>query len=349
MIGLALAATTSAWAQTQYQSRQTPPIKLGCSGGENNDASSIYCCGGTLGALVIRDGVPCILSNNHVLARSGSATQGDDTIQPGLIDVGCRAANAQVVGDFAGNLVPLGTANVDTALSIVRPGMVDSNGFILGIGVPCASTQNAALNMPVIKSGRTTGTTTGTVTSLNTSVSIQYQKGCNSGKRFTISFTNQVVTTAMSAGGDSGSVLLSNDGTLNPVGLLFAGSSSVTIYNPIQSVVNAYTAGGHSFAFVGNTCSGFVADPVPPGPAQAEFDRALAVKVEHEDEIMKLDGVCGVGVGCDADVVTKAAIVVYMQKPKQDAQPGPAPAPKLAKSYDGIPVRVIYTEPFVAQ
>lgn len=345
--GLALGLTSTAMAQ--YTARQTPPIKMGTSGGENNDASSIYCCGGTLGALVVYDGAFCILSNNHVLARSGSATAGDDTIQPGLIDVGCRATSSQVVADFAGNLVPLGTANVDTALSVARPGMVDTSGAILGLGVPCANLQAATLNLPVIKSGRTTGTTTGTITSLNTSVSISYQKGCNSGKKFTVSFTNQIVTGAMSAGGDSGSVLYSNDGTLNPVGLLFAGSSATTIFNPIQSVVNAYVAGGHTFSFVGGNCGGATADTPAPGPTQKSFDAALSVKVENEFELMKLSGVYGVGVGCAVDDVSKAAIVVYVEKPAENAKPGTTTASKIPKEIQGVPVRLIFTDAFVAQ
>ncbi|MEO6710498.1 MAG: hypothetical protein ABIP42_13035, partial [Planctomycetota bacterium] len=70
----------------QHRTQQTPPVKMGTSGGSANDASHLYCCGGTLGSLVRRDGVLCILSNNHILARSGSAVAGEDTIQPGLID-----------------------------------------------------------------------------------------------------------------------------------------------------------------------------------------------------------------------------------------------------------------------
>jgi hypothetical protein len=331
-----------------HQVRQTPPIKLGTSGGETDDASRLYCCGGTLGAAVLYDGRLAILSNNHILARSGSAPSGDDTIQPGLIDVGCRATGSNVVADFAGNLVPLGTANVDTAISFARAGMVDTTGYILDVGVPCANTQAPALNMQVMKSGRTTGITTGRITSLNTSVSVQYQRGCNQGQRFTVSYSNQVVTTNMSSGGDSGSLLLSNDGTPNPVGLLYAGSSSATIYNPIQDVVNAYTSGGHSFSFVGNTCGGFVQDPVEPAPPEADFQKALDVKVEHEHDLMKTPGIWGVGVGFSETDVTQAVIVVYVEKPDPTA-PGQQQRPNLPKDYDGVKVRVIETDPFVAQ
>ena len=47
-------------------------------------------------------------------------------------------------------------------------------------------------------------------------------------------FVGQIITTPMSAGGDSGSAVLDMNGKV--VGLLFAGSDSVTILNPIQKV-----------------------------------------------------------------------------------------------------------------
>ena len=178
------AAPVLADSSASHQVKQTPPVKMGTSGGSLNDRSAAYCCGGTLGSLVTRNGVLSILSNNHVLARAGSAAVGEDTIQPGLIDTGCNGATSNVVGDFVGNLVPLGTANVDAALSTARSGQVDTTGFILDVGVPCNTTQAAAIGLAVAKSGRTTGYTTGSVQSVNTSVSIQYQKGCNSGKKF---------------------------------------------------------------------------------------------------------------------------------------------------------------------
>src|SRR5439155_878204 len=57
-----------------------------------------------------------------------------------------------------------------------------------------------------------------------------------------------------SGGGDSGSLIVTDDGNLNPVGLLFAGSSTVTIANRIDLVLNRF----------GVTIDGFA--PPPPGP-----------------------------------------------------------------------------------
>jgi hypothetical protein len=103
-------------------------------------------------------------------------------------------------------------------------------GDILGIG-QVSGTKAAALGMKVRKSGRTTGYTEGTVTLLNATVNVAY------GSR-TARFTGQIITTPMSQGGDSGSLIV--DGTENKaVGLLYAGSNLSTIFNPIDKVLAA--------------------------------------------------------------------------------------------------------------
>ena len=326
----------------QHTAKQTPPIKMGTSGGSVADHSNFFCCGGTLGSVVRRDGVLSILSNNHVLARSGSATTGEDTLQPGLIDSNCSGTGDNIVGDFAGNLVPLGTGNVDVGLSTARSN-VDSTGSILEIGVPCTTVQAPTIGLPVIKSGRTTGITTGSITSINTSVTVQYQKGCNQGKKFNVSYTNQIVTGAMSSGGDSGSLLLSNDGSLNPVGLLFAGSSSATVYNRAQDVVNAFTAGGHTFSWVGISCATVDEGNLPESPSEREISAALRVKVENESDLFRNPNVLGVGIGAAEDNPLEAVIVVYVESTQEH------PFRALPTDLDGIRVRVILTDRIVAQ
>ena len=61
-------------------------------------------------------------------------------IQPGLIDIACRASDGQVVGTLAGYADPLAGANVDAAIAAVVPGMVDPDGAILGIGTLSSET-----------------------------------------------------------------------------------------------------------------------------------------------------------------------------------------------------------------
>ena len=128
-----------ALAQTANQVKQTPPVVLGASGGNIHDATAAFCCSGTLGSLVTKGGANYILSNNHVLADSDTATVGDAISQPGLVDVGCNAGLTQTVATFS-HAIPLNTANVDAAIAEIVPGEVDTSGAILEIGNPASAT-----------------------------------------------------------------------------------------------------------------------------------------------------------------------------------------------------------------
>ncbi|HEV7509332.1 MAG TPA: hypothetical protein VGS07_30935 [Thermoanaerobaculia bacterium] len=345
---LLLAAAVPSFAANT--GKQTPPIQLGTSGGSANDISTQFCCVGTLGSLVTRDGVQYILSNNHVLARSGSAVSGEHIIQPGLADNNCSAANTNFVATFPGNIVPLGH-NVDTALGRVNAGQVNTSGSILGVGIPCSSTATPSVGLKVTKAGRTTGTTTGTVQATNVSATIQYETQCGAGSTFNETYTNQVSITpgTFSSGGDSGSLILTNTNTSNrhPVALLFAGSTSVTIGNPISAVVAAYQSGGHSFGFVGKTCTSLIANELLTGPSAAEIDRTRSIKEAHESELFSQNGVIGVGVGkvTDNDDETETAVIVYVKSNGKSLPNGL----QLPKELEGVKVRVIPTDPFVAR
>ncbi|HTQ78989.1 MAG TPA: hypothetical protein VMM92_03255 [Thermoanaerobaculia bacterium] len=348
-VTLLLAAVAATPAFAANTGKQTPPIKLGTSGGSAADISSQFCCAGTLGSLVTRDGVRYILSNNHVLARSGIAVTGENIIQPGLIDSSCSASGDNVVATFPGNIVPLGH-NVDTALGQVISGKVDTTGSILGVGVPCSSTATPTVGMKVEKAGRTTGLTTGTVQAVNVSATVQYQRGCGVGTTFNETYTNQVSITpgTFSAGGDSGSLIVSNtNSNHHPVALLFAGSSSATIGNPISAVVSAYQSGGHTFSFVGASCSSLVGDELLFGPSQIEVERTRLIKENHEADLLSRPGVIGVGVGkvSDEPEETETAIIVYVSS---NGKVMPRNL-KLPTELEGTKVRVIFTDPFVAR
>ena len=223
---------------------------------------------GTLGCVVrdcnSRDRL--FLSNNHVLANSNLAKIGDPILQPGPADGGrdetdiiaalerfvpiaftqepgtCEIALglAEVLNRVARVLGsghrmdvtqydPLAMNQVDAALA--RPvGGMEISDEILDIGV-VGGTTPARLGMRVRKSGRSTGFTTGQILVLDATLKIQY------GDR-NATFDDQIVTTAMSAPGDSGSLLVAADALL-AVGLLFAGSEQATIYNPIKKVLDA--------------------------------------------------------------------------------------------------------------
>lgn len=247
-----------------HTAKQSPPIQLGTSGGWSYDLANGYCCGGTLGSLIQVGGVQYIMSNYHVfesdIVSGGNnivANTGDPIIQPGLIDVSCNSANAQVVGTLV-KLNSLPNSNVDVSVAQVSSGMVSPSGAILGIGTISASTVSASLRQGVKKSGRTTGLTSSSVSGLNATISVTYDNECAGGTAFTKTFTGQIVVSNKGSkflnAGDSGSLMVENVST-NPraVGLLYAGSSTSAIANPINAVLQ-FVGGklGGTATMVGN-------------------------------------------------------------------------------------------------
>lgn len=242
--------TTSGVSHT---AKQTPPIQLGTSGGWRYDLANGYCCGGTLGSLITKGGTKYILSNYHVfesdIVAGGNnrvSQTGDPIIQPGLIDVSCNAANAQDVATLEVHR-SLPNSNVDAAIAAIISGMVRDDGAILEIGTLSSQTVAAAINQKVKKSGRTTGLTRSYISGLNATVSVAYENECAGGSAFTKTFTGQIViankASKFLAAGDSGSLMV-EDVSTNPraIGLLFAGSSSTAIANPINEVLSFFGA-----------------------------------------------------------------------------------------------------------
>ena len=191
---------------------------------------------GTAAALVIDRGATkptkyYVLSNCHVLANSGvNVMIGDPVLQPGPYDGGTLPADKVGILSRFIPIVFSTVANnvVDCAIAELTE-LENFSGEIHGIGYP-KGIAGVAVGTKVQKTGRTTGYTRGTVTAINATVNIGYGQGV-------ARFVNQIVTTDISAGGDSGSLVLDmND---NAVGLLFAGSSVVTILNPIVPVLNS--------------------------------------------------------------------------------------------------------------
>jgi hypothetical protein len=165
------------------------------------------------------------LSNNHVIAANNSAAVGDEIIQPGKHDSG-------VVGKDTIALlhrwVPLLISDfnyVDGAIAEVKGGINWSSYvalYISHIGIP-GPVIEPRIGMRVEKTGRATGYTEGKITSARFSTKIKYPMG-------TLNFKNQIRTTSMSKGGDSGSCLI-EQGTNKTVGLLFAGSDAASYCN----------------------------------------------------------------------------------------------------------------------
>jgi hypothetical protein len=233
---------------TSHTALQTPPIQLGTSGGWSKDLANGFCCGGTLGSLVQKGGTQYILSNYHVfesdIVAGGNntvATTGDPIIQPGLIDVNCNVNGAQTVAKLEKHS-SLPGSNVDCSIGQVVPGQVKSDGSILEIGTISNTPLTASINQAVKKSGRTTGLTRSSIVGLNATISVTYDNECAGGTAFTKTFNGQIVIGNKGSrflnSGDSGSLMVEDVAT-NPraIGLLFAGSSSDAIANPIGQVL----------------------------------------------------------------------------------------------------------------
>jgi hypothetical protein len=357
----------NAGSQSVNQNLQSPPIALGTSGGNVNDITGNFCCSGTLGSLVDRAGTKYVLSNNHVLARRDQAAIGEHITQPGLVDTNCTAATeVATLSQFI--KLRTGTHPADAAIAKIVGNTVDTTGKILQFGpvtgglADPATPVNPPINcnppdasctvgLPVAKSGRTSGLSCSKIAALGVSVTVGYETGCNGGTQFNVTYTNQIDIESVSFGapGDSGSLIV-DAATTRPVGLLYAGSDTDTIANPITTVLsNLKDSNNNVPTMVGGAaneveaCTGNIGPAPPKGNAareilpEKEVQHVLAVKEAHVKELLSIPAVIGVGVGA-GDKPGKAAIVIFVEKGKK---PGAIPA-----EVDGVKTRIHETKPF---
>ncbi len=216
-----------------HRTQLAGPIPAGVSTSNDNG-----CFAGTRGFLAFKAGQVGYITNNHVAAAGGanlcpgSASLGEPQYHLGTFDNNCTTVGTIQIGTLNSFIAFKGGRKnkVDAAFVASNTSLISAT--ILDIGSPTSNAVNPALGMTVRKSGRTTGFTTGTISTINATVRVGYGAGCG-----TYTFTGQFVVTpgGFSAGGDSGSPVV--DSGNNPVGLLFAGSSSSTICNPIKVVL----------------------------------------------------------------------------------------------------------------
>ena len=177
-----------------------------------------------------------ILSNNHVLANTNNANMGDPILQPGAYDGGTYPRD--MIGRLS-RFVPIKFKTstksprnyVDAAIAEVPFHLANREVYWLGYIKDLYTAPK--IGDIVQKVGRTTNFTTGKVQSVNATVDVNYGNGR------VARFAHQILTTRMSAGGDSGSIVTTLDE--EAVGLLFAGSPYVTVLNNIlyvQSLLN---------------------------------------------------------------------------------------------------------------
>jgi hypothetical protein len=215
---------------------------------------------GTIGGRVIdAAGNVYVLSNNHVLANQNAAQLGDPALQPGPLDGGTDP------GDRIGTLfdyeplnlgwnqygVPPPSNWMDAAIALSSTSLLsNSTPTDDGYGVPSSTLfadangdgtfddRSLLLGANVQKYGRTTKLTQGQITAVNVTIDVCYDIIC-----FTVGrFFDQVgiCCSGFSDGGDSGSLIVSADGTRRPIALLFAGDESLTYGNRIDLVLNRF-------------------------------------------------------------------------------------------------------------
>ncbi|SNX57566.1 hypothetical protein SAMN06272735_2037 [Streptomyces sp. TLI_55] len=176
-----------------------------------------------------------ILSNNHVLADSNRAQLGSPILQPGTFDGGTDPADRIATLDrfipiqFAPQ-IPVDRHNnvVDCALGSVEFQDATREQYFSGAPRAWRRKANVAVGDLVKKTGRTTNISFGRIIATDATIDVNY------GTAGTARFKDQVLTTTISAGGDSGSLVTSLDNVAT--GLLFAGSSVVTVVNHIENV-----------------------------------------------------------------------------------------------------------------
>ncbi|HEX2166123.1 MAG TPA: PKD domain-containing protein [Longimicrobiales bacterium] len=199
---------------------------------------------GTIGAKV-KDGSGnvYILSNNHVLANSNNASIGDATLQPGPFDGGTSADQIGTLADFQPIVMGGSSNTMDAAIALVNGSDLLGRTPDDAYGAPGTTVYGGGLlNKGVQKFGRTTGHTTGTVTETNVTVSVCYVPRGMFSCAEAATFTGQIGISpgSFSAGGDSGSLIVTNDTNKQLVGLLYAGSDTRTLANPIGPVLQRF-------------------------------------------------------------------------------------------------------------
>lgn len=253
-IGFPIAGGEPLAAATQTLSRRSRPAEGGYSVGHFRiTAGTISTCvydilpGGGTNPPVHGIGIPpkfYVLSNNHVLANSNAGAIGDPILQPGPFDGGVDptdriATLSRFIPITFQPPVPLPLHNniVDCAVAEGQFHDLDREIYWVGYVQGWRLKRNVRVGAVVKKTGRTTNFTTGRITAINATVDVGYGGGR------VARFHDQIVTTNISAGGDSGSlVLTSEDPAGRPTccnvaaGLLFAGSAVATILNQIENV-----------------------------------------------------------------------------------------------------------------
>lgn len=194
---------------------------------------------GTVSCLVRDDLFMYLLSNNHVLNGmtlnssnlpifcSGNSSNNPVATLSRYADIKYIDPSYEIPHS---NRIDAAIANVGKVTDL--SGNVRSN--IAGNNIKGITSMK--IGETVQKYGASTGLTNGKVILLNAAIKV---KDKNNNK--TAIFTGQTITTPMANNGDSGSLGLNSNSSA--FGLLFAGSDKISVYNPIDEVLNKLGVG----------------------------------------------------------------------------------------------------------
>ena len=203
-----------------------------------------------------------------------------------------------------------------------------------------------SVNRAVAKSGRSTGLTCSTVEATNINTSVDYTVNCDgTGTTFTINYVNQVGVLGgdFSGQGDSGSLIVTQD-TATPVALLYAGSDTDTVGNPVSDVLNFFKSGSNSATFVGGAAHAVIGCTLPTAPQSAKtvqpsslsadvIQKAAATRDLHAPELLSHPEVQAVGAGTSYDNPQEPAILFFVTQGQ--------PRTDLPAQVDGVRTRIV--------
>ncbi len=215
------------------------PLPIGVSAG-----NAIECLPGTIGCMLTAQGKRYLLSANHVLARQNQATIGEAITQPSLPDADptCTSAPPPTIvarlADFEPVVYDGRTANrFDAAIAVLPAGDGTCATLPTFYGLPSSQPAAPLLDAPVLKVGRTSELTRGSIKAIDVKVKITFPAG-------TALFVGQILTTKrFGAFGDSGALVVTDDGEFHPVGIVIGGGSTgAAIASPIGPILERFGA-----------------------------------------------------------------------------------------------------------
>jgi hypothetical protein len=180
------------------------------------------------------------------------------------------------------------------------------------------------------------------------STSVSYQRGCNTGTNFNVNYVNQISVAGgtFSTGGDSGSLIVDQN-TADPVALLYGGSDTDTVGNPVADVLAALADQNNiQPVFVGSTSTHSVigCTLAAGGKKAAESQAAAAMNTENlklaerardlnAAELLANPYIQAIGLGQSIDNPAEAAVLLVVN-------PGQPPT-AIPAQLGGVRTRVI--------